>query len=461
MRKALLFLVFQILILSGIIAFQWLTYISTPISASEPKPVEYHINMNYQQGILHISEKITEVNAGNYYLQIPDRIENIVFKLNKKTIQISKRHEINFEFGDELQISYQVPFTNKLNNLPVFLLKSSNEPVAGDIYVDLIEEGSNRGQWYAGGLLLGKYEGESLSYFSWEKKNSSSFALYRSSIEIEKKEYNGVTYYNNANIDFSKLGTSLTDENKHNLVVVINDGDDTFIAPLLAVLPKGSSIIKIKQAQTEAVLKETITLLDDSVEWIWAPLTSVITKNVHGNEFERKIAKELIDNLNEAEQTLFISRLLDKRKIISVKDLDEILSRVVGKSTDFFQLNKSGDFVPLYFYDKRKLHVNDKTVDEAVLILEENSYFPLSPVLTNLGFEVLNLDGNNGFIIRRNGNTWRLYLDKSYFIYNEEDYGVVNELLIKLGGKHYISKELLVQLFGIEIDEGTETLYVK
>ncbi|MEH7524443.1 stalk domain-containing protein, partial [Bacillus sp. JJ1503] len=122
----------------------------------------------------------------------------------------------------------------------------------------------------------------------------------------------------------------------------------------------------------------------------------------------------------------------------------------------FFTLNegKVDSLVPLYFYDSRKVVVNGTANEGLEVIFEEgNSMFPFINTMIALDYEAEVLTDKETILLKKGSNTYRFFLNRNIFIYNEDDYGLLERPLAVINGNIYMSGQWIETLFKVTIEE--------
>jgi pantothenate kinase len=91
----------------------------------------------------------------------------------------------------------------------------------------------------------------------------------------------------------------------------------------------------------------------------------------------------------------------------------------------------------------------------------DQKLFPFVETLSSLGFQVKVLSDNETLLLTKGLNSYRFFVNQNIFIYNEEDYGLLENPLTKINHTIYIDYQWLTSLFNIQIDEDENTVYLK
>lgn len=217
----------------------------------------------------------------------------------------------------------------------------------------------------------------------------------------------------------------------------------------------------------EQFLLSNIWAGKDEEKWVMNILAGIITEQPPTDEVKDQIYAELKSKLANNEISKFISSILQTdQKITSLAEIDQLLGRIKGLKTSFFQDIAIEQTVgPLYFFTDEPIYVrNHKLENSRVYWLDDVYYFPIKPIVENLNYQFEQISESEIFLT--NGKTtFRFYENKDFFLLNEEQYGLLTKdgklPYIKIKNEFYMQEEFFRKIFRIEINHQNNQFFIR
>ncbi|MGA5687896.1 stalk domain-containing protein [Cytobacillus pseudoceanisediminis] len=458
MRKASLF-IFIILsgIISGMLLWQWQAYSEHAIALESSGAITQDITVDTRLNELKITQKIHGLMAQEEYrLVIPEAL--FKWKCKNGAGEACDSADENpytfFSSDDQMVFEYAVPI-NERNK--AFLLTDWFVKIpcieAESLSITISDSFKREGSWAAGIRLKARKKLELIDYYYFEGKGNVP-PLYWQQKPLLKKAVNNAEVYSEdiqaASLNFQKLNDI---GNFPFLTIIFTDQYPEY---------KDENIL-IASPRTEPKMleKDIITLqfqrkfADSTQVWIIDVLTSGLLDMKPSSKKGSIVLQELQGELSEDELKAFFM-IVNKVNSLTPEKLDKLLSDVKGLSTQFFTMNtKSGaPFVPLYFQEEKKLLVSGAEKASIDLIYRDGKrLLPFAATMKSLGYEVKILSGEETMLLSKGNNSYRFYLNKNVFIYNEEDYGLLENPLTNQNGTVFIEIQWFKSLFGVTAEE--------
>lgn len=469
-RTASLLFVVLTTAIGGMLSLQWKAY-SKQGSQLEIKSetVEQELTVQSSEKDLHISQRLVGLTKGKEYkVTIPNELfQWTCIKENGDSCESNDEDPQTF-LPDESTIIFQYTLPIQNENTPFFLSEWTTnvlEVVVKKTDIEIIDTFRRQGTWIAGAPLKGLKEMDLIDYYLFSGIGAAP-SLYWQPTTLHKIQMNNITYYSEQSVEknrfqfeeianlkgFPYLSVVLTDQ------FAQKSGNGLLIAS--PTIKDGDLKWKLIYDSYESKFK------DNSKEdkWLLDVFTSYTANQESGSEKSKTILEELNKMLSDEEMTHLFNRVNNKTSKITTEELDGFIFDLKGRHTRFFTLNsnESAQYIPFYYYDLRRLIINEKEQkDDIEAIYKENKIlFPFIETIKGLGFEVTMLPDQEAILVIKDKNRYRFYLNRNIFIYNEEDYGLLENPLTRLNGKYYISNEWLRQLFKVSIEEGEEDIRI-
>lgn len=326
-----------------------------------------------------------------------------------------------------------------------------------DTSIKIIDTVRREGTWITGLPLKGHSELELIDYYVFAGKEDTTSLFWHSTPLFVNNDQESVVYY----LKEEKKGAVPSFESLQkisqfpNLTVIFTDQYSETNGKHLMIVPSNIQleVLERKMIYQYFLTKATHVQLEE--RWIYDVLTSLWIEKESYVPKGNKLIADLKKNLTNEELTQFLMQVIDEPNL-TFQRLDDLLGNLKGKGTHFFTLNKNEttSLVPMYFVDPRKIIIKEQVQKGIeVVYYEENKLFPFMDTMKLLGYDVKALSDQETLLLNKGNNDYRFYMNENIFIYNDEDYGLLENPLIVLNGKVYMESEWIKNLFKVSIEE--------
>ncbi|MGM7684617.1 stalk domain-containing protein [Cytobacillus sp. Hm23] len=328
--------------------------------------------------------------------------------------------------------------------------------------LEIIEDHSPRGTWVTGASLQKYISKENIDFYAWEYVDIDSPPIFWTNKQLDSEKVDEITYYVNEGNQVEILNASLITRvpSAPPLTIVNIPGEDLVITPSLIIHDK-EDVNFIEEGYIEKVLFESFSY-DENDEWILKVLKSILLNRSVGDEFSNRLSEEMITQLSRQVLDEFIEMIFTyENKKLSSELLDRSLSAIDLGKTTFFSANNSqrNQTISLYFVDGRNYFINSKEIVNRPAINRNGQLmFPLEDVLRQVGYKVSFLSDQETIYIEKGQDVWRFYLNKNYFIYNEEEWGLLSKPMEQVDNSVYIYETWLTDLFAVLVQKDQKTI---
>ncbi|MEH6987909.1 stalk domain-containing protein [Cytobacillus firmus] len=458
MWKASLF-IFLLLsgIISGMVLWQWQTYSDRAVAINSSEAITQEIIVETHQKELKITQKLNGLlDRKEYRLDIPDTL----FKWNCKTgtgktcDSADESPYTFFSADDQMIFEYTVPINEKKKAflLTDWFVKIPGIKVEG-LSISISDSFKREGSWAAGIRLKAQKKLDHIDYYYFEGYGNVP-SLYWQEEPLLKTAINNTDAYTTdiraASLDFKKLDDI---GNFPFMSIILTNRYPEYMDENILI---ASPHIKVDQLEKKLIaLQFKRKFADGSPDWIIDAFTAGLLDLKPGSSEGRLVLKELQGELTEGELKDFLLNVLQEDTLNTVK-LDKLLGNAKGLHTQFFTMNIKSKalLVPLYFQEEKKLWVYGAEKASINLVYRDGLIFlPFTASMQALGFEVKVLSGEETMLVSKGKNSYRFYLNKNVFIYNEEDYGLLMNPLTRQNGTIWMEIEWFKALFGVTAEE--------
>lgn len=460
-------LVFLNLIIGGMLFWQWnaFTHYNEETINKEIETAVQKISVESKGEVLEVTQNVNGLSTGKEYgLEVPELVTEWNCLKEDDTICDSV-DENPFSFAAE-NSSIRIQFSLPLKNDEAFLLNDWIIGIPGvnisNTTIEIIDSTKREGTWVAGFPFKGHSKQELIDYYVFEGEGSVG-SLYWQAAPLQSIKGEKSLQY------FIKDQTPPLDLSLKDLKEIPNFKGSSVIFTEEYMETNGIGLMVAKPNIEPEVLEKRIIYnhflglasgLPIEERWLIDVLISLIT-GLDGNVPKGNIILgELRNNLSEEEINQFMSRVFEQQQITPQR-LDEILGTLKEKKTHFFTLNKNEEtkLVPLYFYDNRKIIIQDKLYkDIEILLINNEQLLPFVETMSALGFDVKLLSDEETLLLNKGQNSYRFYVNQNIFIYNQEDYGLLENPLKTIDGKIYMDVDWLKSLLKVTVVETNEEI---
>lgn len=458
-RTAILIFIVLITTSSSMLFWQWTAYSKQNNMIDDNfEKVTQELIVKMETEKLHITQKIIGLTADKEYrVTIPENLFDwSCVKEDGKACESADENPRTFLADkEEMIFQYTIPIPKAgefwLNEWTAHL----SDVTVAKTDIEIIAPAKRDGSWVAGAPLKGFKEMDLIDFYFFSGVGDAPSLYWQPGILNNKKNKNGIDFYYTQNsIDSFQLKEITSLNGFPYVAVVFSDQNVEY---------SGRGIIVTSSRTKEDELKRKLInyyfekRYDIEEKWLIDVLTSYTAKIPAVTAKGKAVLKEMNNKLSDKERETFFNHVKTATGSLTTQILDGYLNEIKGVHTRFFTLNKaeSSPFVPLYFYDKRKVIIAEKEQKGLEVIVNEGKMlYPFIDTMEALGFEVNTLPDQETILLLKESNSYRFYLNSPLFIYNEEDYGLLESPLTNINGNIYISKQWIQTLFKVSIEEG-------
>lgn len=467
MKYAISFFGILILIISGMLFFQYQVY-SDKLEAGEGDfYYTQEIEITYRSGSLDVRQ---------HFKSLPDQTIDIVWPKLAVSPDCSMESETScsrlsedktkFDKGEarSQSLSYIIPLDGGLKSKQllkdIFASLSNGEVTYSTVHIST--DNDMLGQWVTGLPLIGQQQLSLVNYSLFSGEGPVSEVYWQAGNMKLQKSTDIISIYSKSALsnEFLKKLETLQFLNEEHIAIVNGQNLSE---------QQGKRILFLKDL-TIASLEQNVIVMQakaqydfgDSPKWLSEVVASFITGSSIGGNKSAKIVKALTNEMTDLQLEEWQGKLKAlKGEKISPKILDEKLSEIFGQHTEYLTLNASTESVfPFLFTDKRELYVDAHLKDDVKVIFKDDSvFYSADSLLKYLGYKTS--VGKNGYYVRNKANNFRFPENYGFYVYNEKRYNTVSEPIIEIAGSHYVEETWLQRLFSVEIDKSDGAISIK
>jgi hypothetical protein len=458
-----LFLSFLVLgaVISAMMFWQWNAYSKQSESSETKETARQELTIETKQDQLFVTQTIKGLSAGKEYRTV--KTEKLFrwecLGIEGKGCSSSDEDPSTFISEDgSLTFEYTIPV--KASPAPFLLTDWTTilpDVQMADTLTVIVDSSRRSGGWAAGGRPEGYKQGELIDYYVFERDGGAPAVFW------QPDKLNTLASADNF-ILLSSAGkeTALTLEAEK----VKKVADLPFLTLIQTDSYKeaeagGLMIIHSDAGQDELMVKILSNALHEKFSgtpagetWLLDIAASAALAKEPSSEKAKKILAGLKKVLGEEGMEEFFS-WIKSSDTFSAELLDRFLGSKLGRETGYFSLNKDekAPYIPFYFTDKRKIEAYGTESGIKAIGFEGKTYFPFIQTAGLLGYKAEKVSGKEIFLKGAGNNSYRFYLDKNIFIYNEEDYGLLENPLVTVGSELFMDRHWLEALFKVKVAE--------
>lgn len=451
-----------IISISGMLIWQWNVYsnVSQEDDEKKEKIIHQEITVQPKKKKLLITQQFQGLSNGDKVkLIIPDKATDWkCFTKDGDECKPSNADPFIFSVKDG---SLTVKYSLKRSSKPAFLLKDWQVKILNstitETYLKIIADKKGDGTWVSPLPLVAKEPLQYIDYYAFKGKGEGNLLYWQRSSLVHKKDKYGNTFYiNGSNIKTYSLKALKDLPNFDPLTIVVTDQYKEKIEPSFMIIHGHISEKELERTLVHSYLAAKFSELESDEKWLIDVFVSLHLDEKSKYKKGNQIIKELKKNLTSEELSHLDDKVIQQKGTIKISDLDEFLSKDREQKTHFFTLNKNKKekLVPLYYYDTRKVKINDKVQKKVQAIyLRGERLYPCMETMEALGYEVQLLPDQFTLYINKGSKRYRLFLDQKIIIINEDNYGLLKKPLTQFNGKIYMKETWLKSIFRVYIFE--------
>ncbi|MGS2776729.1 stalk domain-containing protein [Robertmurraya sp. GLU-23] len=457
-------------VISGLLLWQWDAYSKEMEQPADTELANQKISIKTETDMLIITQKLSGL-TGNKEIPFALPSEVINWKcLLEDGSECEKQQESVTSIKPDNKGNIQIQFTLPIKaNEKAFLfnqwLASFSNVQVTDTKVELIDSTKRNGTWVMGIPLIGNKKLDLIDYYVFEGQLANPSLYWQAGSLLQEKVDTKLRIYSEQDGNLDQTYTSLQQiSNRPHITVVITNQLQEGNGNGMIISRPDIKPEMLEKKLLYSLLKLKFDNLPIEQSWLIDLHVSMLLNSESQISKSNQIIQELKLKLTEAELESYLQVFLSEEIFYTPQKLDEILASVTGKPTTFFDDNKKEDMnlIPLYFLEKRSISVKGKIQkDLHIIYMGDQKLFPFVETLSSLGFQVKVLSDHETLLLTKGLNSYRFYVNQNIFIYNEEDYGLLENPLTKINQTIYINYQWLTSLFNIQIEEDENTVYLK
>ncbi|NMH71302.1 hypothetical protein HF072_21165 [Bacillus sp. RO3] len=456
-RLLITFGLLMILVSSSLLFFQWMGF--TTESAEESGRAE--VNQSYS--IIHKGNQFHVTQTIHFLSEIPENITIQWPSGAKDLLCLNDREEecLTKENGEflvhnlhddlmEIRISYTI---EQPKHSGAMLLKDWH-PVLSSITtlntdIHIIEKSFRTGKWIAGYQSASHKKMDYIDYFSFNGNGGPSPLYWTEEQLLEKESANIRLFYDPD--DISNIDTTSLSSLKGFVTVIMTSTLEPFYSPYLIV---GNTEEEERIEELHAALLSQQYTFPDDEGYLKEFIVGVLMKRKPNDPQSARVYKEFVEGLSSSQLGAFRDSMVDhKEKNMNAKKLDELLGDATGFDSTFFsESTGENENVPLILTTSHPVNINGKPHHLSYISYKRREFIQFPQAVEALGLSVNELQPNV-FYTTMNGNTFRFYVNEDYFIYNEENYGLLMNPVQTVGNSIYMDVHWFEKLFKGKVDK--------
>lgn len=445
-----------LLVNAGLVFFQ---YYGFSESGGEKAPVDFsyaqEIEVTYANATLEVRHTFTDLPSGELTLVWPKAATAIACE--EGACNRLAGDSATFTAGDTNQqvLTYKVPIAGGLKSQTLMqnVFVQLQAGTADTSTVHISTKNGQKGQWITGLPLSSTNTLDGLTYTVFSGKGNV-YDLYWQAGDIALKtateDYSIYSAYNVTDKFVEEVSKMEIEFNQH--VAIIQAKKQNVHENSRFIFMPELNLAQVKTQIVAAQLATKYKVPADSPAWLSQLLIAEVADITLTDPRAQQIRQELTKRLTTKQNELLHEKIVAlKGETVTLEQLDEMLTSIIGKKTSFFTANAtSKSLYPLLFEDERGIYINEVRID-ALQAIQYNdlTYYLANPFLETIGYK--GGEGANGFYVTGHGNSYRFPVSEFFYVFNERRYDVKTRPVDKIGGQYYIEEAWLVRLFKVDV----------
>lgn len=467
MKYAISFLGILVLVICGTLFLQYQVF-SDKLDAEEGDfTYTQEIEITYRSGSLDIRQHIHNLTDQPIDISWPNLAINTDCFLETETSceRLSEdKTKLEASSNRNASFSYIIPLEGGLqsNRLLKDIFVTLKNGHAGYSTVHISTDSEVNGQWITGLPLIGNQSLSMVNYSMFGGTGDISEIYWQSGVMGIQEVTDHLSIYSHKPLDgdFNKKLKALTFLSEDHIVVVqgrnnpAQQGRRIFFVDELSIASLKDKVIV---SQVKGLYG-----LEGSPQWLSEVIASSLTGSAIGSNKSIEIVKTLNSELSDAQKQKWIENLNElKGTKIAPEKLDESLSKIFGRQTEYFAMNERTDGIyPFLFNDGRKVYIDGELKENVKVILEDGQVlYPLDPMLKSLGYQTS--VGENGYYVQNETQKFRFPQGYGFYVYNNQRYNTISEPLTVIANTLYIEETWFQKLFSVGIEKNENSINIK
>ena len=425
--------------------YQWSDAQANADNNSKP-PLRLDIGMEVKDERVHIDFTYDSLRPGIYSIIMPDEASDLQCSSEgDDACEIIEKAQprLNLETNETVTFQYKLPFSRADVLMEwMLVLERDGEEVDPPFTLTMKDYNKLESTWEAPASKSSDIVMDNLRYLEFEQNTGAMPLIQPSEEKVWHLGDSVVTFE-----DEKSLSASAKDDLERLLTVA---------GPAIVELDRPEVVLKdgymttkghdIKALESEYISSHIKAIANVENSW-----EADVIKNVF-HQRETPVAQEILTSLSEPQLTRWKQLLLAGEDVTDIhKFLDQTLAEVYGLETTFFRKHDREGNRPLYFSHPKETIVEGTEITDEVIDYQGSTYFPLSELTTNAGYELTEIEPREIYRVKMPETMYRFFVDESTFIMNEESFGIGEDLLKIINGKPYIKADFVEELLDLRI----------
>lgn len=468
MKFAMSFFTILVLVVTGVLFFQYQAY-SSDLESGNGGPFHYsqEIEIVYRENSLDIRHHFKNLPNQKVKINWPDDATNpTCFIENENSCKRLSEEASYFAKGEtkSQSVSYIIPIEGGLKDKMllqnVFATLTNGEVSYSVIHIST--DSKTVGQWITGLPLVGQQQ-LSLVNYTMFSGNGAVSDIYWQAGNLKAQEQTPVlTIYAQQAIskDFLKSLENIKFLNDEHIAIIQEKNPVAQHDERLLFLPT----LTPQAVEQEVILSQIQSqyTFENSPAWLAEVVASYLVKDSIGSDKSKAIVKTLKEYMTSEQQVAWKDAMNNLgQEPISPVSMDKLLSTVLNAKTSYFQLNanqENGTY-PLLLEDERSIYV-DGTIkkDVHVILYEGQVLYSADTLLPYLGYTAS--EGKNGYYVNSDDRTFRFPKESGFYVFNQRRYSTISDPIIKIVDHYYVEEAWLQRLFLVELQKSDGRIQV-
>ncbi|MFB6466521.1 hypothetical protein ACE38V_06800 [Cytobacillus sp. Hz8] len=452
----------------GLLLWQWHSYSNQTDQSnkSEVESINQMISIEVRNNQLNIVQNIEGLSSNKEYRLIaPASVKSWkCFVQDSKSCSSQDKNSNTFQAKNEkMRIQTIIPLNKKeeaflLNH---WLVTISNTTI-NHSSMEIVDYRRKNGSWVTGIPLKGGKQLDFVSYYFFQGNKDPGSLYWQTKTLKQTDDSMGFSFFyegqQKPKFSISNLKDSVAFP--YVSIVISSQFHETFGKGIL-IMNRNVRQEVIERKLMEVYYASKFEGIAQEEKWLIEVFASMaINQNSHSAKGNRMI-KDIENVLDGQQLKRFLKTVNSEKSPLNPRILDNLFSKTVGRPTHFFTLNQNEKthFIPIFYYDQRKVVISKRITDQIEVIYHgEDKLFPLEATLKELGYEVDISTNHDSIVLRKGNNQYRLFLYDPIFIFNQQNYGLLENPLVKMNGTVFIKQNGLQSIFKILINETSERI---
>ncbi|MCA0148752.1 hypothetical protein LCD52_08050 [Rossellomorea vietnamensis] len=444
----------MVLVSSGILVFQWMGFTTESAGESGIVEVSQVYSIIHKEDTFHVTQTIhfpSSIPSDPLMIKWPEGAGN--FGCNDKEENNCLTKE-NGEFyvktlnqdPQEITITYSLKHSMKSDSVPLrnwYPVLSGVSTLKTDI--ELTEKSLRNGKWIGGYPSSNHKKLDYIDYYFFSGRGEPSDLVWtKESLKESGSRAVKVLTGEGDPVDLDQLDSFESADGF--VTVLISKKIKPFKSPHLIVLNDayGEEVKRIRQS----LLYQTLSSRDEDA-WLKELVVSILLNEPPNAAKPAWAYKQLKEGLSPSEWDDLRHRV--RNQTVDRNMLDDTVSKVTGLNCSFFAGSVKGNEHPFLILKASKpIIVNQKSIQLSYVSYQQKEYVQFPEAVEAMGIEMKELQPGVYFTTVE-GNTLRFYLNEDYFIYNEENYGLLGKPVQTIGDTTYMDVHWFEKLFNAEV----------